>query len=98
MQYCHPGTETLNVLVLNSGVTVNHYGKGHAIAQAVRHRLPIAAAWVQDQVRSCGICGGQSGTGTGFLRLRNPYMNKLNAELWQSGTGHTEARKTYFIL
>jgi hypothetical protein len=31
---------------------------GRAIAQA---------AWVRAQVRSCGICGGQSGTGARFL-------------------------------
>jgi hypothetical protein len=44
-----------------------------AIAQAVSRRLPTTAAWVQAQVRSCEICGGQSGTGAGFLRpLRFP--------------------------
>jgi hypothetical protein len=41
---------------------------GRAIAQAVNRRLPTAAARVRAQVRSCGICGGQSGTGEGFLR------------------------------
>jgi hypothetical protein len=48
-------------------VLVLTYIFGHAIAQTVSHRLPTAAARVQAQVRSCGICGGQSGTGTGFL-------------------------------
>jgi hypothetical protein len=43
--------------------------EGRAIAQAVSHRLPIAAARVRSQVRSRGICGGQSGTAAGFLRV-----------------------------
>jgi hypothetical protein len=42
---------------------------GRAIAQAVSRRLPTAAARVRFQVRSCVICGGQSGTGAGFLRV-----------------------------
>jgi hypothetical protein len=40
----------------------------HAIAQAVSHRFPTAAARVRAQVRSCWIFGGQSDTGVGFLR------------------------------
>jgi hypothetical protein len=37
----------------------------------VSRQFPTAAA----QVRSCGICGGQSGTGAGFLRvLRFPII------------------------
>jgi hypothetical protein len=40
-----------------------------AITQAVNRWLPTVAAGVQAQVRSCGICGGQSGTGAGFLRV-----------------------------
>jgi hypothetical protein len=34
-----------------------------------RYRLPTAAAWVRAKFRSCGICGGQSGIGIGFLRV-----------------------------
>jgi hypothetical protein len=41
---------------------------GRAIAQAVSRRFPTSAAPVRALVRSCGICGGQSGTGAGFLR------------------------------
>jgi hypothetical protein len=33
-----------------------------AIAEAVSRWLPTAAARVRAQVRSCGICGGQSGS------------------------------------
>jgi hypothetical protein len=40
--------------------------QGRAIAQAVSRRLPTAAARVLSQVRSCGICGRQSGTGQVF--------------------------------
>jgi hypothetical protein len=43
------------------------------IAQAVSRWLPTAAARVPSQIRSCGICGGQSGTGAGsLLVLRFP--------------------------
>jgi hypothetical protein len=43
--------------------------RGRAIAQAVNRRLPTAAVQVRAQVKSCGICGGQSGAGAGFLRV-----------------------------
>jgi hypothetical protein len=32
-------------------------------------RVPTAEARVGARFRSCGICGGQSGAGTGFLRV-----------------------------
>jgi hypothetical protein len=40
-----------------------------AIAQAVSCWLPTAGARVRARVWSCGICGGQSGGGVGFLRV-----------------------------
>jgi hypothetical protein len=39
------------------------------MAQAVSRWLPTAAARVRAWVWSCGICGGQSGAGAGFLRV-----------------------------
>jgi hypothetical protein len=40
--------------------------RGRTIAQEVSRRLPSAAARFRAQVRSCGICGGRSGTGGKF--------------------------------
>jgi hypothetical protein len=48
---------------------VGYMRRNHAIAPAVSHRLPTAAARVRAQVGSCGICGGNSGTGPRFLPL-----------------------------
>jgi hypothetical protein len=41
---------------------------GHARAQAVSGWLPTAVAWVCVWT-ACGVCGGQSGTGAGFLQV-----------------------------
>jgi hypothetical protein len=46
------------------GVTIKWHGR--AIAQAVSRRPFAAEARVQSRVGPCAICGGQSGTGTGF--------------------------------
>jgi hypothetical protein len=49
--------------------------RGRAVAQAVSRWLPTGAARVRPRVWSCGICGGQSGAGAGFLRvLRFPLQ------------------------
>jgi hypothetical protein len=39
---------------------------GRAMAQVVSRRPVTAEALVRARVNPCGICGGQSGTGTGF--------------------------------
>jgi hypothetical protein len=44
-----------------------HSRLGRAMAQAVSRMPPTAEARVRDRFSSCGICDGQSGTGTGFL-------------------------------
>jgi hypothetical protein len=42
--------------------------KGRAVAQAVSRWLPTSAARVRVRA-ACGVCGGQSGIGAGFLRV-----------------------------
>jgi hypothetical protein len=71
---------------------------GRAIPQAVSHWLPTAAARVRARVWSSGICGGQSGAGTGFLRvLRFPLPifippNSASSQSPGAGTiGHSVA-------
>jgi hypothetical protein len=43
--------------------------RGRAIVQVVSCWLPIAVVQVPACVCSCGICGGQSDAGAGFLRV-----------------------------
>jgi hypothetical protein len=53
-------------------------------------RLPTAAARVRAQVRSCGIRGGLSGTGAGFLRVRRfplPILIPPTTPYLSSGAG-----------
>jgi hypothetical protein len=45
------------------------YEVGRVIAQVVSRRLSHRDCPVRSPVRSCGICGGQSGTGASFLRV-----------------------------
>jgi hypothetical protein len=52
---------------LTTSVSGLYTVSGRAIA--VSRWLPTAAARVQTRVWSSGICGGQSGTGAGFLRV-----------------------------
>jgi hypothetical protein len=47
---------------------VLRWKQGHAIAQAVSRCLPTAAARVHVRA-ACGVHGGRSGTGAGFVRV-----------------------------
>jgi hypothetical protein len=60
---------SLEILLQNRTSSLLTILLGRAIAQAVSRRLPKAAARVRAPLRSCGICGGQSGSGAGFLRV-----------------------------
>jgi hypothetical protein len=53
-----------NVIKLNR--YSNSRSEGRAIAQVVSRRSLTAEARVRAPVNPCGVCGGQSGTGTGF--------------------------------
>jgi hypothetical protein len=46
---------------------VNRNELGGVIVQAVNRRVPTAEARARAKVMSCGISGGQSGNGRGFL-------------------------------
>jgi hypothetical protein len=63
---CTRNLSVRHAVVTMDGLTIT---VGRAIAQAVSRRLPTAAARVRSQIRPCGICGGQSGTGASFLRV-----------------------------
>jgi hypothetical protein len=55
-------------LTIEYGIQAVRWPQGRGVAQAVRRWLPTAAARVR--VRAArGVCGGQSGTGAGFLRV-----------------------------
>jgi hypothetical protein len=58
----------LNVIFQTTGAPSNLF-PGRAMAQVVSRRPLTAEARVRARVNPCGICGGQSGTGTGSLRV-----------------------------
>jgi hypothetical protein len=46
---------------------------GRAMTQVVSRRTLTAETRVRSRVSPCGICGGQSGTGTGFSLSTSVY-------------------------
>jgi hypothetical protein len=49
-------------------ITQRNGRQGRAVAQGVSRWLPTAAARIRVRA-ACGVCGGQSGIGAGFLRV-----------------------------
>jgi hypothetical protein len=60
---------SVTFITLHSVFKLSFFNIGRAVAQAVSRRIPTAAARIRAHVKSCGFCGGQSGTGAGFLRV-----------------------------
>jgi hypothetical protein len=53
-----------------------HHTTGRAKAQAVSRRPLTAESQIRARVNPCGICGGQSGTGTRFYQSSSvPSVN-----------------------
>jgi hypothetical protein len=52
---------------VDAGVVANILTGIHNVTVMLASGLPTAAARVRARVWSCGICGGQSGAGAGFL-------------------------------
>jgi hypothetical protein len=50
------------------GLAVQGNGIGRAVAQAISRWLPTLPARVRVR-EACGVCGGQSGIGAGFLQV-----------------------------
>jgi hypothetical protein len=52
---------------------------GRAMTQVVSRRPLTAEAQVRARVNPCGICGGQSGTGTGFCPSSSVFPCQYNS-------------------
>jgi hypothetical protein len=64
------------------------------MAQAVSRRPLTADARVRSRVSTCGICGGQSGTGTGF----SPSTSIFPCQIHSTGAPLDEETKKKLII
>jgi hypothetical protein len=62
-------TKSVLVMAINNDLFMFISQVVNQIYKPAASKLPTAAARVRSQVRSCGICGGQSATGAGFLQV-----------------------------
>jgi hypothetical protein len=65
--YCAVRAEYLNIIHNNINLQINLPIKYRAMAQAVSRATRISEVRIRSQFSPCEICGGQSGTGTGFF-------------------------------
>jgi hypothetical protein len=78
-----------SAVVISNTNTTCFYITGCAIAQAVSHWLSTTSARVRSRVCSSGICGGQSDTNAGFLRVLGfPCQSSFHQILHHNHLGH----------
>ena len=75
-------TEIVRSSTTGVGTMLVRLGHGRAMAQAVSRRPPTAEARVRSRSSPCGICGEQSGTGTGF----SPSTSVFPCQFHSTGT------------
>jgi hypothetical protein len=63
--------------------------------QAVSRRPPTAEARVRSRVSLCGICGGQSGTGTGFSESTSVFLCQFH---FTGATLNVKAKKLIIFI
>jgi hypothetical protein len=54
------------MVTIDNSIEIIKYAKVNQMAEAIIRRNLTAVVQFRTRVTPCGICGGQSGTGTGF--------------------------------